>query len=312
MKQQFEVLNAVRSLTSEREKHRDAQAEKCFQAALAQLDVFLAAPHVHNLSKLETRVLDTLRYKTAQAKPYVLMAYVLLIYNHVHQAVRFQKLAESIEPELPEVVAMRALIDRVISGGTEAPLAPVSDPALLPPDLSEEGLYDQIETLIFEQVKSLLQSPPLPSPSLDTQAFLALTQRQAELETVYDTFMARLLPLETDWDISELKLRLRPIESRLKQFARQRSLFERLSTLEQRIKAESHALKTLYRDLNRAAPGLTDRDLEVYYDRCDGFADEIDELEQQGCDILPLLGIYQELTSALDQLQDALDDTNPS
>jgi hypothetical protein len=52
--------------------------------------------------------------------------------------------------------------------------------------------------------------------------------------------------------------------------------------------------------------------LEVYYDRCDGFADEIDELEQQGCDILPLLGIYQELTSALEQLQDALDDTNPS
>jgi len=306
----FESLNEIRQLTQAREKRRNAQAEQLFQEALEQLDMFLSTPSQQHLNQLRSLISETLRLKSTQPRPLIMIAYLLLLAGNLRQSIRFQQLAESLAPDSDEVRRMRELIqDAVSSTPMNIPQSEVQQTNTVNTLEDSHYLYDQTEDRIRACIKGIMLRPPLPGPNLDPADCQMVQSLLTEFEEDHAEFVSNLESLEAEWDISELKRLLLPMEKFLTRLKKQRNLFRLFLELDQAMHRQIQNVTVLRLELTNNKKSPESQAMEQLYDACDALADQLDQLEEQGLLISPFMENYNLLKTGIEALQETLDES---
>jgi DNA repair exonuclease SbcCD ATPase subunit len=179
----------------------------------------------------------------------------------------------------------------------------------------------QATDTLFEEVEAKLESlvgayrtAALPKASLEREALRQLNKDQSFLKKTCDTLRSQLAELDAshDHETTQLHLNFEPLLLRLSHFDEALRISGVFKELETRLQAEiaeireaSIALSKLIFPYN--LPKF-EAGLEMFMDRCDKVADQLDSLENQGHEIAALMPAYEQWLFLVDQFGDILDE----
>lgn len=177
------------------------------------------------------------------------------------------------------------------------------------PDMDYDQLYEKVEAQIYQRLRSYMQLH-LPSMSVDANEIKILEGHEERLSILILELHEKLRILEQDMDVSELTQNLRPLEQQL---SRIRAILD----LSRRTRKLKVGLSRLTRDVMETHKQCDKRELsnqafesklEVYLDRCDALADQLDELENAGHGIQAMEKPYERVISLIESLQEKIDE----
>jgi hypothetical protein len=309
----LQALNTVRSQTAETERLRTEKTEQLFAKALAIFEAFIQNPSFEQFQAIQPLLLETIRLKRNQPKPYIMISYLFLLYGETQQALKYFKVAATLAPQSPEVQRMMVLIENAAKavvpvaasvagsrGGAEFGFVQPQN------DDDFDELYEETEALILVELKKVMHISLALSPDF-AQEKKRLEVHELRYLALQSSLFARLRLLDQELDISELKLKAQPLERFL---GRIHGCLGQLSAL---LETEGR-LKLLIDEVQAKKQYLSASDqgnalwLEGVYDSCDQLADSLDAYEAQHLPIQSLLEHYATLTAGVEALQDLLDE----
>ncbi|PKL79205.1 MAG: hypothetical protein CVV27_02205 [Candidatus Melainabacteria bacterium HGW-Melainabacteria-1] len=250
------------------------------------------------------------RQRRRYVEPYIGLAYLSLLIDQKEVAQKYLQTALQLEPQNEDALRLQQYL---IDGPEETPalegfallaLEPVT--SALDPD----QLYDQIEKSLFHWIRELMKLPP-PLPCLIAEDLEQLKQQTEELESRVLQVEHQISSLDQEFDTSELRRRLRPMETMLQRYQRALDASEQMLTIQKQIQSLIDTVRGISSRLQRPTPELLVRietELESLMDSCDWVADQIDAIENQGHDIAPLAYNYNILTTLIEQIRDIVDE----
>lgn len=176
-------------------------------------------------------------------------------------------------------------------------------------DLLEAELEAKIES-----EASAYRSQPLPKASLETSEVRQLEKDQRALERLCQEISSQLKALDQqgEHETGRLHLNFEPLKARLSHFEEALRISGVFAEMAQRLAREQAEVKEacvalakqfLPNHLSKFEAGL-----EVFQDRCDALADELDALENQGHEIKALLPAYEEWLAWVERFGEILDE----
>lgn len=308
----LQALNTVRAQTAETERLRAEKTEQLFAKALAIFEAFIQNPSFEQFQAIQPLLLEAIRLKRNQPKPYIMISYLFLLYGETQQALKYFKVAAALAPQSPEVQRMMVLIENaakavvpvpasgVGSGGTEFGFVQPQN------DDDFDELYEKTEALIQGELKKVMYISLALSPdfALEKKRLEAHEQRYLGLQS---SLLARLRILDQELDISELKLKAQPLERFLGRIHGCLGQLSALLETEARLKQLIDEVQVKKQHLS-ASEQVNVLWLEEVYDHCDQLADSLDTYEAQHLPIQSLLEHYATLTAGVEALQDLLDE----
>lgn len=245
--------------------------------------------------------MDALKQHRQNPDPYIGLGYIFLILNDHRAALMYFKSAQGIQPDHPDAALLIQYLVDLTSG--RAPQPPAGLPA--GSDGSDyDALYDRAEQLLDLHLRQLRQLPGLkPSPHADER------QQQEQICADQGQLVAEvkqmLKTLAVEIDTSELEKQLAVLETALRRLQTVKEASASFARLAQEMQAcSAEADRALAKVPMPGAEAL----IESLLDRCDAFADQLDELENRRHDITALKPYYDELVESLNALQDKLDE----
>jgi len=303
-KNAFAELQAQSQGLNQRRQHTAGQH---YEAGLKYFDVAVQSQFQDKqaLQQALQEWIQAIRHNRRDPAPCVAVGFLFILLGEQRQALLYLKAAQQIDPQHADAARFLELLQRPpqASMGTSQAVAVAASvvPPTEDPDLDYDSLYDQTEALIQQQIAALTAAPP-PVAGTDKQSYQALKLQYQQLKTSQDLIHSQLGTLEQEIDCHDLRQRLSPIEKRLQHFADILLASQAFASLAKDLKSETQQVQDFLAGDVHAAP------LEHLLDRCDELADALEALEQQGHQIRELEGFYQQLTHALEKLQDRLDE----
>lgn len=245
-----------------------------------------------------------IRFKRTSTDAYVGLGYLLILLTDYEGASKYLKEALRLDPSNGDAAK---LLEHVQTHQPQS-VKPNAQPEDLS-DLNYDELYDKIEILIFTQIKTIMETPPM-IPTVDTDALKALEQQTAAFETTYQHIVQQLDIIEAEIDTSDLRNNLRPFEIALGRFQTGLSTSHHMQKIQAGILKEMHRVKEHLMQV-RNNPESTENEevfLDDVMDHCDALADELDVLERKAISIEPLLQRYESLVALIEQFRDTLDE----
>ncbi len=176
-----------------------------------------------------------------------------------------------------------------------------------------DPLFDEVEARL-ESLVSDYRTAPLPRATLDLAVFQQLTRDQAFLQKSCDSLRAQLNQLDSSdqHETTRLHLNFEPLLRRLAHFDEALRLSGVLKALQQRLTdqiAETReASLALSKQILPYHLPKFEAGLDMFMDRCDQVADQLDALESQSQDISPLLPLYEQWLFLVEQFGEILDE----
>lgn len=155
---------------------------------------------------------------------------------------------------------------------------------------------------------------PLPKASLDARAVRELAREHRTLQDLCTGFSSQLAVLDQqgDREIARLYQNFEPLLQRLRLFEEALRISEVFAQLEQRLQAEITEVKEATLALAKQILPYNlpkfEQGLEMFQDRCDAVADQLDALENQGHDIRDLVAHYERWLAHLETFMEVLDE----
>lgn len=293
-------------------KRRDTSGD-----AYAQGLDFLAKAHASGfedrvaLKQASEAFIKAIQYNRQSADAYVAMAYLLILMGNHPMAVRYLNEARRVAPGHADALALIDYIqhpENYASADAEDDDFDLLDLDGHDADDEVDQAYEDLEKYIRQQLRSLAAAAEL-QPAVTPAALQQLEVRYQELQRLSEDLDARLRDLEFEMDTAGLRSQLRPLEQALQRLQALRQVSNRLI----RLCHEMETLRTEVQQQIQAAAFATDTaalesQLERFLDTCDGYADQLDDWDEDGFSIEAIEPIYARLVGTVEQLQELIDE----
>lgn len=322
-KQLMTMREEIGSLSSKRHKESDVS----YLRGMALMEKAYAGQFKDKALLLEASdaFMDAIQHNRRNPDPYVGVAYLFLLLGKTPKAIRYLNEARRVAPSHEKA---RLLLDSILEQqeiekedaqlGEETQQSPApekafaSDLPVLGRDRDYDKLYDELESLLMQQSKALMNESIVAQPGFDNMELAPVRERSQELNRIYGHIDAQLKILDQEIDTSELRVRLRPLDV----MKRRLELILNTSADYQAIRARCQKAQTqsqqLYRQIlgvnSKAAQTQVEELLEPLLDECDRIADDLDGISNRGFDISVVEDFYQQLIGAVETCQDLLDE----
>lgn len=176
-----------------------------------------------------------------------------------------------------------------------------------------DPLFEEVEARL-ESLVSAYRTAPLPKAALDPGILKQLSKDQAFLKKTCDSLRAQLNQLDSSeqHETTRLHLNFEQLLMRLAHFDEALRISEVIKALNQRLKDEIAEIREASIALSKQILPYNlpkfEAGLEMFMDRCDQVADQLDALESQSQDISPLLPLYEQWMFLVEQFGEILDE----
>lgn len=175
-----------------------------------------------------------------------------------------------------------------------------------------EQLRDELAALIVSQHRAMINHLRQAQTMANPKEVEMLRRNQGNFEKSYRQLEEQLKLLQdAGQSVDDLQQQLQPIASGLQQFERAlgsnqflkftQRLYEEVEIVNEQVQ-EAHAC-TNADDLE-----ILDENVEVLFENCDAFADELDEMAEQGLDVDLVIEHYEVLRLAVEQFESVVQD----
>lgn len=316
----------LEALLQARDKANAASQERNqarYQLALQEGQQALADYHASNFSKrallkqaceLFTEAMGADRSKT---EPYVALGYVFILLDDSQMATRLLTDALRKEPGHADAKMFLEFLQLKPQFQAKKPATPFSPKPTAPPQAQEEAeaeidldlLYDQTEARLITQVQLISQAPQ-PQVTVDKEKYLAFKKEVEAFQDLLAEIREDIALIDAEIQTDELQQQLKPLEAILQRYLQVYTFSRQLRVLRKQIKDEKAEAEALIQKLGQHSTPELESLTEKYLDSCDAVADQMDDLENQGCSIDLLNHDYQNWVAVLEELQDQVDDLN--
>ncbi|HEY9842861.1 MAG TPA: hypothetical protein V6D23_20510, partial [Candidatus Obscuribacterales bacterium] len=173
-----------------------------------------------------------------------------------------------------------------------------------------DQLYDQLEKALFHWIRELMKQPP-PQAGIKPEVIEQLQKQNEELEDRVRGFDRQITLLDQDFDTSELRRRLRPLEVMLQRYQKALEVSESMQMIHKQLQGLIDTVRGISARVQNPVPEQLQRaeaEIESLMDSCDWVADQLDALDNQGHDIGPLEYSYKILAAIIEQVRDTVDE----
>jgi len=300
------VLDLVQTQKQQLAEKRIQKAQENFERAKQCVSQALATGFHDKSLLLEASqaLFFSIQTNRTDPEPLVLMAYLFLLLEDHKRALLYLKRALELNPHHQDALQLMDYLlhpPQVVEADSDLPDLPDL------PDLSNtddlDALYEQCHASLMAIVRGLMQEAQ-PQFVLNAIELRDLTQRYEHLNQTYQGLQKSIEHIDQEIDTSELEKMLGPLRHFLKRLAS----VVRDSEMGTAILTEMKQLHTQWSALLSPA-GQSEalaQDLDLWLDRCDQFADQIDAFEQQGYSVGPLVQVYEKMVQVLEDYQDSL------
>lgn len=310
---QLSQLSQLKDLRSAKEQiqQRDQQRHGAAQTLFAQAQELLKTyNHNHDKQTLKQCMLtltESIRASRSYADPYILLAFIYLSLGLPQLAIKYARVADHLKsgnpllPKVKEAIAnnFKAPTVKLGIGGK----AKKNDFTLIDfENVDYDALYDEVDAQIAKEIENVMNIPMPVRPTASEKLIEELVGHRTALEGTLELLSGQLEVIEQEIDCARLRSKLRLIETRWRQ----------LLAMEEHCRQFLALRKSLFRAqemvwVELADPEPSETNLEKFLDQCDGFADQLDELQTKGLDITELETEYTNLSESITQLQERLD-----
>ncbi len=322
-KQLMTMREEIGSLSSKRHKESDLShlrgmslMEKAYAGQFKNKALLLEASDAF---------MDAIQHNRRNPDPYVGVAYLFLLLGKTPKAIRYLNEARRVAPSHEKA---RLLLESILEQ-QEIEKEDAQDAAEMPQELPEEKafaselpvlgrdrdydkLYDELESLLMEQSKALMNESMVAQPSFDNVELAPVRERSQELNRIYAHIDSQLKILDQEIDTSELRVRLRPLDVMKRRLEMVLNTSADYQAIRDRCQKAQTQSQQLYRQIlainSKAAQAQVEAAIEPLLDECDRIADALDGISNRGFDISPVEDFYQQLIGAVETCQDLLDE----
>lgn len=181
------------------------------------------------------------------------------------------------------------------------------------PTATLDALETDLEASLLAHAEGY-RAAPLPKATLDAKAVLKLERERDELKELCDRLTAQLADLDRRGEIETARLHMNfePLLQRLRLCDEALRICGVFSELGQRLARELAEVKeacvALAKQFLPNHLPKFEQGLEIFQDRCDALADQLDALENQGHDIAELVPGYEAWMAQIEQFSEILDE----
>ncbi|PIQ26916.1 hypothetical protein COW36_16925 [bacterium (Candidatus Blackallbacteria) CG17_big_fil_post_rev_8_21_14_2_50_48_46] len=326
-KQLMTMRDEIGSLSSKRHRESDVSflngmnlLEKAYERQFQDKELLLKASEAF---------MQAIQNNRMNPDPYVGIAYLFLLLNNTNKAIRYLNEARRVAPShenarlLLDSILEKEEIEKEMTGevSEEQPFAETIAFAgdhlpVLGPDHDFDALYDDLEALLMEESRKLMDEPFDARPSLQAENLGPIEVRLTQLSKIYKHLDQQLSILDQEIDTSELRVRLRPLDVMKRRMEQVLSTTKSLQEIQSSSRLANKSAQQLFRTIlsiqTREEAKLQEQSLEKLLDECDRIADMLDAISENGFSIAEIEDDYQQLVGTVETCQDLLDERNES
>ena len=301
-------LNAISSkLNTKRQKTGGDACQKAY-ALLAEASIN-EFKYKSLLKQAISLFSEAIRFNRSSTKAYIGMGYLLLLLNDYSQAEIYLMTALRLDRENTETLALLEALQVRKFAHTKGSV--VSQPGEIDTPMDDwDALYDRVDEKLTHLINNT-QSLSSLGPSQEKKDLESYKETLAKLELKQEQLNPDIAHLDTEFETHELKLKSQEVTLHLRQFKQLILMSQEFYKLCQNMARLSQQIKELKKELNTVSDinlRQCESQLNMYYDRCDRFADALDEIETKGYSIDNLMSQYNLLIASIEDYQDFLDD----
>lgn len=301
-----ELVKTQSNLVANRRDESETQCKQAyFLIAEAEANGFTDKAPLKQAMRL---FIQAARQRRTYVEPYIGLAYLSLLIDQKEVAQKYLQTALKIEPQNEDALRLQ---NYITEGPEESPTDSFSLPELEKP-LDHDQLYDQLEKTLFHWIRELMKLEP-PVATLKPEDLETLQARTDELESRVLSFERQIGSLDKEFDTSELRRRMRPLEVMLQRGQRALEVSEQMQLIQKQVQGLAETVKAINARLQNPTADLLARlenEMESVMDSCDWVADRLEQLDGQGHDISQLEHNYNILAAMIDQIRDVMDEHN--
>jgi hypothetical protein len=299
-------------------KKRQQEADKYYQMGFKLLDVAYQQ-NCQNLESLEQVCVyftQAMRHNRSDVRPYLALSYLFSLVNNYVMAWKYAKAVKELYPENQIVLEWEANL----KSQEEKFKNKQAQPAQLSNDQQIDDLNpaqiklieNKLRAFIISQAQEITSQKP-PQPTLRPEELEQLNNSLQNYQKVADQVSEQLDILNKYIDTQSLEYLYQPLLVNLKRY--RETIGASMTFYE--LNDRSTELLNQVQELEAQIKGLTTPDeisplqdnLEEILDQCDLIADHIDQIEEQGFQLSPILALYKKLTRHIESCQTLLDTT---
>ncbi|MEZ0367630.1 MAG: hypothetical protein ACAI44_00945 [Candidatus Sericytochromatia bacterium] len=302
-----ELVRTQSDLVANRRDESESQCKQAyFLIAEAEGQGFVDKAPLKQAMRL---FIQAARQRRNYVEPYIGLAYLSLLIDQKEVALKYLQTALRLEPGNEDALRLQNYL-------VEGPPEPVAEESFELVTLETvqtqdpDQLYDQLEKALFHWIRELMKQPP-PQAGIKPEVIEQLQKQNEELEDRVRGFDRQITLLDQDFDTSELRRRLRPLEVMLQRYQKALEVSESMQMIHKQLQGLIDTVRGISARVQNPVPEQLQRaeaEIESLMDSCDWVADQLDALDNQGHDIGPLEYSYKILAAIIEQVRDTVDE----
>ena len=330
----FKQMSALADLSETRNQQRQSVSEKQLAKALGLLqqahDEGFRQPL--RLQEDAGQLVEAIKLRRTDIRPYLGMAYVFILLEDHAMAQKYVLQALQLEPGNPLVqkfqeriaadfqrVAQRRQQQRSqplkqtqeAAGDTGS--TPVSSSLSPIESFDFDALFDATESRIRQLLRELMLAG-LPGPADEAKGMSALQQRLEQHRQAHATILSDLKVIDAEIDCSDLGRLLKPVEAHLKRTEQVIVVSRQLIALNSQLKDEVGVVEQICEETRNCQDKddleVLEENLEALLDNADGYANEIEALQEKMYPLEGIEALYGKLQEKIESYQDLIEEAH--
>lgn len=293
----FQALKSIQSQNSDLVSRRHSKSGELYQKGLEDLGKAIASKF-KDKKKLQSAIgifMQAIRSQRNNPEPYIALGYLFMLLNDFLSAKTYFNAVLDFDPNHADAKKFLHHIRNNISQVTKRTASIQSD---IGGEIDYDQLYDSTEALIYTQLRILMAEVSYQVVYVPEKIEL-LEKRKLQVQSIYEQINQRITVIGKEYDVSELLVKLKPLETLYKNIEKAYLISQKM------VQVTSDIQRTVEVVFQMFKQGLGD--LEPIFDKCDFYADQLDELDEAGYKIKPVEKKYLQLIALIEKLQDRLD-----
>lgn len=243
-------------------------------------------------------LLKALQFKRSDPEAYVAIGYIFILLQDFDTALRYLRSAQEVAPSDEDAAFFIAYIQTKVAHGKH----------FAKTERDYDAWYDRVEADIHTYCQEL--STQWPEPTANAGALEQIKQQLKQGQQAYEQLQTDLQQIDTEIDVSELRLALLPMEDAMRHYILVIDTSARMLVLKQGMQEVTQAVEQQWLTSYQMGQSTAEleQELEAVLDHCDRFADDLDVFEAEGYSIAPLSPVYEQLLKAVEQFREQIDE----
>jgi tetratricopeptide (TPR) repeat protein len=308
----FSAIASIQQTRQQLESRRQNQAEalmkSAFEAMRKAFDPQSGRQKRQFLQAALEAFGNALQQQRSNPEIYIGLAYLLISMQEFSQAHNYLSEGQRLAPNHPDIEQMLAYLKQRSERIQTKPV--VSTGEANPPDsIQSEDAFDELYDKVESQLQTALagiQREVLPAkPTLVLSQSPTLAQLFGHYQQLSQSLQRDLRILHSEFDTAPLEQQLARLNAFLKRCQGLLAAAEELKQLYQALQGFRAEVKGL---IQAFSPSAALPPVDDLLDRCDAFADQLDEYERKGYALKELLECYEAVVEDLENLQNLIDE----